>query len=97
MQALVGWLRLGVLRSEQELAAVEKRVGARDVKMLRPLEFVREAEVIELAWHIRDGLLGIAGEIGPQGTNLIIEDVCFPTAQLANATRDLLGLLAKHG
>jgi D-lactate dehydrogenase len=33
----------------------------------------------------------------PQGTNLIIEDICFPPAQLANATRDLLGLLAKHG
>ena len=65
--------------------------------MLQPLEFVRESEAIELAWHIRDGLLGIVGEMRPQGTNLIIEDVCFPPAQLANATRDLLGLLAKHG
>src|ERR1700751_3803314 len=37
------------------------------------------------------------GEMRPQGTNLIIEDVCFPPAQLANATRDLLGLLVKHG
>src|ERR1700733_5828501 len=85
--------------SEQELAAIEKRVGdaLRDVKMIQPLEFVREAEAIELAWHIRDGLLGIVGEMRPQGTNLIIEDICFPPAQLANATRDLLGLLAKHG
>jgi D-lactate dehydrogenase len=85
--------------SDQELAAIEKRVedALRDVKMLQPLEFVREAEAIELAWHIRDGLLGIVGEMRPQGTNLIIEDVCFPPAQLANATRDLLGLLAKHG
>src|ERR1700691_4909490 len=85
--------------SEQELAAIEKRVGEvlNEVKMLQPLEFVREAEAIELAWHIRDGLLGIVGEMRPQGTNLIIEDVCFPPAQLANATRDLLGLLAKHG
>jgi D-lactate dehydrogenase len=84
---------------EQELAAIEKKVGdaLRDVKMLQPLEFVREAEAIELAWHIRDGLLGIVGEMRPQDTNLIIEDVCFPPAQLANATRDLLGLLAKHG
>jgi FAD linked oxidases, C-terminal domain len=65
--------------------------------MLQPLEFIREAEAIELAWHVRDGLLGIVGEMRPQGTNLIIEDVCFPPAQLASATRDLLGLLAKHG
>lgn len=33
----------------------------------------------------------------PQGTNLIIEDVCFPPSHLANATRDLLDLLTKHG
>src|SRR6202167_6284379 len=85
--------------SDQELEATEKSVAdaLRDVKMLQPLEFIRDAEAIELAWHIRDGLLGIVGGARPQGTNLIIEDVCFPPAQLANATRDLLGLLAKHG
>ena len=85
--------------SDQEFEAIEEKVAnaLRDVKMLQPLEFIREAEAIELAWHIRDGLLGIVGEMRPQGTNLIIEDVCFPPAQLANATRDLLGLLAKHG
>src|ERR1700733_7005991 len=85
--------------SDQELEAIKKRVGDAlgDVKMLQPLEFAREAEAVELAWHIRDGLLGIVGEMRPQGTNLIIEDVCFPPAQLANATRDLLALLAKHG
>src|SRR5271156_815840 len=85
--------------SEEEFEAIKKRVGdaLRDVRMLQPLEAIREAEAIELAWHIRDGLLGIVGEMRPQGTNLIIEDVCFPPAQLANATRDLLDLLAKHG
>ena len=85
--------------NEEEFEAIKKRVGAalRDVKMLQPLEAIREAEAVELAWHIRDGLLGIVGEMRPQGTNLIIEDVCFPPAQLANATRDLLALLSKHG
>src|SRR6202041_3403136 len=84
--------------SDQELEATEKTVAdaLRDVKMLQPLEFIRDAEAIELAWHIRDGLLGIVGGSRPQGTNLIIEDVCFPPAQLANATRDLLALLAEH-
>lgn len=85
--------------NEDEFEVIKKRVGdaLHDVKMLRPLEAIREAEAIELAWHIRDGLLGMVGEMRPQGTNLIIEDVCFPPAQLANATRDLLALLAKHG
>ena len=83
--------------NEKEYEAIRRRVreALRDVKMLQPLEAIREAEAIELAWHIRDGLLGIVGEMRPQGTNLIIEDVCFPPAQLANATRDLLALLAK--
>src|SRR3984957_18129937 len=85
--------------SDQEFQAIQKRLGdaLRDVKMLQPLEAIRESEAIELACHIRDGLLGIVGEMRPQGTNLIIEDVCFPPAQLANATRDLLDLLTKHG
>ncbi len=75
--------------SDQELEAVVSKVGEalRDVKMLQPLEFTREIEAIELAWHVRDGLLGIIGEMRPQGTNLIIEDVCFPPAQLAEATQ----------
>jgi D-lactate dehydrogenase len=85
--------------SDHEFEAVQKKIGdtLADVKMLRPLEFIRDTEAIELAWHVRDGLLGIVGEMRPQGTNLIIEDVCFPPEQLANATHDLLGLLAKHG
>jgi D-lactate dehydrogenase len=85
--------------SDQELEEVVKRVGEilHDVKMLQPLEFTHETEAIELAWHVRDGLLGIVGEMRPQGTNLIIEDVCFPPAQLAKATHDLLDLMAKHG
>ena len=40
--------------------------------------------------------MGIIGGMRPQGTNLIIEDVCFPPAQLAKATHDLLDLLAKQ-
>ena len=85
--------------SDQELEAVVSKVGEalRDVKMLQPLDFTHEIEAIELAWHVRDGLMGIIGGMRPQGTNLIIEDVCFPPAQLAEATQDLLDLLAKHG
>src|SRR6202044_2775687 len=42
--------------SDQELEAIEKRTAdcLREVKMLQPLEFIRDAEAIELAWHIRD-------------------------------------------
>jgi D-lactate dehydrogenase len=85
--------------SDQEMEEIEKRVGDAlgEVTLLHPLEFVREAEAVELAWHIRDGLLGFVGMERPQGTSLIIEDVCFPPKQLAAATHDLLGLLRKFG
>jgi ferredoxin len=83
----------------EELEDVERKVGAAlsGVKLLQPLEFIRETEAVELAWHIRDGLLGFVGVSRPQGTSLVIEDVCFPPHQLAAATHDLTDLLAKYG
>ena len=54
-------------------------------------------EAVELAWHVREGLLGLVGKQRPQGSMLIVEDVCFPPARLAEGARDLQALLAKHG
>ncbi len=41
-------------------------------------------------------MLGIAGELRPQGTSLINEDVCFPPDRIAEAAGDLLALMEKH-
>jgi D-lactate dehydrogenase len=76
-------------------AKVRKAIG--QTTLLHPLEFTRDAEAIEVDWRIREGLLGLVGERRPVGTSLITEDVCFPPARIADAARDLMALMNKHG
>ncbi|MEM5316408.1 FAD-binding and (Fe-S)-binding domain-containing protein [Paraburkholderia sp. JHI869] len=59
--------------------------------------FTSHEEAVELAWFVREGLLGLVGKQRPVGSMLIVEDVCFPPTRLANAARDLQQLLRKHG
>ncbi|HET7177359.1 MAG TPA: FAD-binding and (Fe-S)-binding domain-containing protein [Solirubrobacterales bacterium] len=64
---------------------------------IRPIEFTREAEEIELAWRVREGLHGLVGRLRLPGTALIVEDVCVPPERIAEGARDLQALLAEHG
>lgn len=84
---------------EAALAAVEQQVGNLTAKtrLIHPVEFTSVAEAIELAWHAREGLLGLVGKIRPPGSSMVIEDVCFPPAKLAEGARDVQALLGKHG
>lgn len=66
-------------------------------RLIRPVEFTSVAEAIELAWHVREGLLGLIGKHRPEGSTLITEDVCFPPQRLAQGAHDVQELLAKHG
>jgi len=85
--------------NQEELSRMEKRVAGaiKDINLLQPFEFITTTEAIELAWHVREGLLGIVGKIRPEGSMVITEDVCFPPERLAQAAHDLQALLAKHG
>ena len=65
--------------------------------LIHPVEFTSVAEAIELAWHVREGLLGLIGKHRPEGSTLITEDVCFPPERLAQGAKDLQELLSKHG
>jgi D-lactate dehydrogenase len=64
---------------------------------IRPIEFTREAEEIELSWRVREGLHGLIGKLRPPGTSLIVEDVCVPPGRIAEGARDLQALLGEHG
>jgi D-lactate dehydrogenase len=64
---------------------------------IRPIEFTREGEEIELAWRVREGLHGLIGKLRLPGTALIVEDVCVPPEQIAKGARDLQALLGEHG
>jgi D-lactate dehydrogenase len=64
---------------------------------IRPIDFSRDAEEIELAWRVREGLHGLVGRVRPPGTALIVEDVCVPPERIAEGARDLQALLGEHG
>ncbi|HXR31351.1 MAG TPA: FAD-binding and (Fe-S)-binding domain-containing protein [Solirubrobacterales bacterium] len=77
-----------VARAEEILAGHET---------IRPLAFTGEAEEIELAWRVREGLHGLIGRLRLPGTALIVEDVCVPPERIAEGARDLQALLGEHG
>jgi D-lactate dehydrogenase len=84
--------------SPAALDAAEARVAGlvAGANLVHPVEFTRDEDQIELYWRVRDGLLGIVGQQRPDGTALIIEDVCFPPDRVAEGAQDLQDLLAKH-
>ena len=84
---------------EGDLDAMEARateaLAAREV--LRGPEFTRDEELTEVYWRTREGLHGIVGRLRPQGTALIVEDVCVPPERIAESAVDIQALLGKHG
>jgi D-lactate dehydrogenase len=83
-----GDLAAQVLRAEAILGSHET---------IRPIAFTRAPEEIELAWRVREGLHGLIGRVRPEGTALIVEDVCVPPARIAEGAKDLQALLGEHG
>jgi len=83
-----GALAAQVLRAEAILGSHE---------LIRPLAFTEAPEEIELAWRVREGLHGLIGRVRPEGTALIVEDVCVPPERIAEGAKDLQALLGQHG
>jgi D-lactate dehydrogenase len=69
----------------------------REHEMIRPPDFTRDQERVEVAWTVREGLHGLIGRFRAPGTSLIIEDVCVPPERIAESARDIQGLLGEHG
>jgi D-lactate dehydrogenase len=85
--------------NSDSLEATQKQVLklVSTARLIKPVEFTSVAEAIELAWHVREGLLGLIGKNRAEGSTLITEDVCFPPERLAQGAHDVQELLAKHG
>src|SRR4051794_2196887 len=69
----------------------------REHELIRPPDFTRDVERVEVAWTVREGLHGLIGRFRPPGTSLIIEDVCVPPDRIAESARDIQALLSEHG
>src|SRR5262249_12969478 len=80
---------------DQRVAAAEELLAGHET--IRPIEFTREEEEIELAWRVREGLHGLVGRLRPPGTALIVEGVCRPPGRIAEGAKDLQALLGEHG
>jgi D-lactate dehydrogenase len=80
---------------DQMVAGAEEIL--REHELIRPPDFTREPERIEVSWRVREGLHGLIGRFRAPGTSLIIEDVCVPPERIAESARDIQGLLGEHG
>jgi D-lactate dehydrogenase len=69
----------------------------REHRLIRPPDFTRDEQRIEVSWTVREGLHGLIGRFRPPGSSLIIEDVCVPPERIAESARDIQGLLSEHG
>ncbi|HEX6457551.1 MAG TPA: FAD-binding and (Fe-S)-binding domain-containing protein [Thermoleophilaceae bacterium] len=68
-----------------------------EYELIREHEWMRDAEAIELAWGVREGLHGLVGRFRPPETALIIEDVCVRPERVAECAREVQQLLGEHG
>src|SRR3954465_11781885 len=84
---------------ESQLDGLEERALAAvaECELLEDARFTRDREETEVFWLVREGMQGIVGAMRPQGTSLIIEDVCVPPERIAESAHDIQALLGKHG
>ena len=84
---------------ESKLAGLEERAMAalESATLVEPARFTRDRHETEILWMVREGMMGIIGAMRPQGSALLIEDVCVPPARIAEATHDIRALLGEHG
>jgi D-lactate dehydrogenase len=67
-----------------------------DVPMEKPVAFTDKVTEYTKLWNIRKGLFPAVGAVREIGTTVIIEDVAFPIARLADATLELQDLMADY-
>jgi D-lactate dehydrogenase len=80
---------------DQLVASAEEIL--REHELIRPADFTRDPERVEVSWTVREGLHGLVGRFRPPGTSLIIEDVCVPPERIAESARDIQALLSERG
>ncbi len=84
--------------STGELAVMQAGAAAvvKDLVLWQPAEFTSDDTTATFFWYVRANLMAGLGKNRPAGTALIVEDVCVPPDRVADACRDILGLLVKY-
>lgn len=68
-----------------------------ELKLLNVPLFTNIASEQALLWKVRKGMFPAVGAVRASGTSVILEDIAFPVAHLADAIADLQELFKKHG
>ena len=84
-----------VNRLNEQISAVHAAMEG--INTVEPMAFSSDPKTCEMYWKVRKGTFPSVGAMRRTGTTVIIEDVAFPIATLADATLDLQALLRKHG
>ena len=79
---------------QQNIDTVKQSLA--EVPMEKPMAFTDKADEYTKLWNIRKGLFPAVGAVREIGTTVIIEDVAFPIARLADATLELQDLMADY-
>lgn len=80
---------------QEKINAVQAAIDG--IATVEPLAFSTDPATCEMYWKVRKGTFPSVGAMRRAGTTVIIEDVAFPIAALADATLDLQALLRRHG
>ncbi len=80
---------------EAKISAVHAALAG--VLTVEPVIFSTDPATCDMYWKVRKGTFPSVGAMRRTGTTVIIEDVAFPIATLADATLDLQALLRHHG
>jgi D-lactate dehydrogenase len=79
----------------ERMAAAADRLGG--IATLSPVAFTPVKAEYEALWDVRRGLFPAVGAARAVGTTVVIEDVAFPMAHLAEGVAGLQALLRAHG
>lgn len=82
--------------AELEILRRAAASACREITVLYPPEFTEDPSEQALLWKIRKGTFTAVGAARPLGTTVIIEDVTFPIARIAEAVTDLQAAFIRH-
>ena len=68
-----------------------------DLALTHPVAFTADPYQQAALWKIRKGMFPSVGAVRARGTSVILEDVAFPIARMAEAITDLHALFRRHG
>ncbi|MES2765092.1 MAG: FAD-binding and (Fe-S)-binding domain-containing protein [Bacteroidota bacterium] len=84
--------------NEAELEVLKRKSeeAFKNCELLETPKFTTDYKEQAKLWTVRKGLLTSVGAVRAEKTTVIIEDVAFPIAVLAEAVEELRGLFKKH-